>query len=194
MKTIGLTGGIGSGKSLAADCFAQLGATIIDADVIAKHVRAQEDVKAQIIAHFGDTIVSDTGELDRRALRLRIFNNKDDKQWLESILHPRIQAHIQTAIQQATGSYCIVVIPLLAESKHYTFLDRVLVIDCSDTLQIKRASERDNSTHENIKAIINAQATREARLKIADDCIDNSGSIEELKEQVETLHHRYSAL
>ena len=194
MKTIGLTGGIGSGKSLAADCFAQLGATIIDADVIAKHVRAQEDVKARIIAHFGDTIVSDTGELDRRALRLRIFNNKDDKQWLESILHPRIQAHIQTAIQQATGSYCIVVIPLLAESKHYTFLDRVLVIDCSDTLQIKRASERDNSTHENIKAIINAQATREARLKIADDCIDNSGSIEELKEQVETLHHRYSAL
>ncbi len=182
--TIGLTGGIGSGKSTVADFFEKLNVPIIDADKIS-HALTQPDtdITKKIIKHFGNS--------DRKQLRDIIFSNPIEKKWLENLLHPEIRKIMKEKIANVKSPYCICVIPLLAESTSIDFIDRILVIESSPELQISRAKMRDNSTADSIKAILASQASDLLRRKIADDIIINNGELEALKKQVLKLHQRY---
>jgi dephospho-CoA kinase len=193
--TVALTGGIGSGKSLAANYFKQLGATIIDADDIARDI-VQQDQPAYraVVATFGQAILDSQANIDRATLRKIIFDNPAQKKRLESILHPIIR---ETITQQATACktpYVLLVIPLLIESAHYDFVNRVVVVDCDETQQRKRACERDELGEKAIGQVIEQQASRGERLAAADDVIDNSGTIEKLEAQINTLHQQYLKL
>ncbi len=192
---IGLTGGIASGKSLVAEQFAALGIPIIDTDEIARAVVAPgEAALAEIRAQFGDKVFDATGRLDRRALRRRVFANAADRQALERILHPRIRARTLAAIAAAEGPYLIVVVPLLVESGFERLVDRVLVVDCPEAIQLERLRHRDRESAEGARQILAAQASREARLAVADDVIDNSGPVADTQAQVAALHRRYLEL
>ncbi len=192
---IGLTGGIGSGKSAASDAFAALGVDVVDADVIARDVVAPSSEGLQkITAHFGDTVLLPDGTLDRAAIRERVFAAPDEKAWLDGLLHPMIREHMQTAINAATSPYCILAVPLLVENNLVAMVDRVVVVDCPESLQLSRALKRDGSSEQTIRNIIAAQASREARLAVADDIIDNSGSLDALKTRVRQLHLNYCRL
>ena len=189
---IGLTGGIGSGKSAASDIFSRLGAPVIDADEIAHAlVAAGEPALAEIAGAFGEDILDTAGALDRDALRRRVFADSAERQRLEAILHPRIRQQIQSHINNIHAPYCIVVIPLLLETRQADLVDRILVIDIPETTQISRTAARDSLTREEILAIIDAQAARDTRLAAADDVIDNSGGLDELESRVHRLHERY---
>lgn len=182
--TIGLTGGIGSGKSTVADFFEKLNVPIIDADKIS-HALTQPDtdITKKIIKHFGNS--------DRKQLRDIIFSNPIEKKWLENLLHPEIRKIMKEKIANVKSPYCICVIPLLAESTSIDFIDRILVIESSPELQIARAKMRDNSTADCIKAILASQASDLLRRKIADDIIINKGDLKALKKQVLEFHQRY---
>ncbi len=195
MLKIGLTGGIGSGKSSAADRFSQLGVPIIDADVIAREVvKPGQPALEEIVSTFGDQVLGNDGTLDRARLRDIVFTAPQNRARLESIMHPRIHAQILAQIEQLSAPYCIVVIPLLAESKRNYPLDRVLVIDIPEALQLERTATRDRQPTSKINAIIQSQASREQRLNLADDIVENSGSLDELYLQIDKLHKMYVQL
>jgi dephospho-CoA kinase len=199
---IGLTGGIGSGKSTISTMFAQLGADIIDADEISRQlVEKDSPMFEKIVAHFGKKILRPSGDLDRTALREIIFSRPQEKKWLEALLHPAIKDEIQYRITQSTGAYIILVVPLLVEQRksgHYNFIDRILVIDVPEEIQIKRIIQRDGSSEELIRQIISSQASQQQRLSFADDIIDNrdqaDASEKNLQHQIKQLHRYYLKL
>lgn len=192
---IGLTGGIGSGKSEASKRFAERGIQVVDADVVAREVVAPgQPALAQIAAHFGADILDATGSLNRSKLRAIIFTDPTAKQWLESLLHPIINAAIRRQLADATSVYAILASPLLLETQQFQLVDRILVIDTSEQLQLERASQRDNNNETQIKAIMQTQLSRQERCARATDIIQNHGSIDELDSQVEKLHQLYLQL
>ena len=195
MFVIGLTGGIGSGKTLVGESFSQLGIEVINADIAARQVVEKgSSALIQIANHFGRECLQDDGSLDRAFLRAHVFNNPEDRQWLESLLHPLIREWIQLALSHAKGPYAILETPLLLETNQQQLTDRILVVDIPESLQVARASERDNNNEEQIRAIIKAQLPRQERLTRADDILDNSGTLDQLADQVAKLHRKYLAL
>ena len=196
---VGLTGGIGSGKSTIANLFAELGVPVVDADVVAREVvQPGSALLRKIAAHFGKHILKVTGELDRAALRKIVFNNPQQKQWLNNLMHPAIREEMLRQLDAQTAPYCLLVVPLLIENGLTELCQRVLVIDAAEQTQILRATKRDNNKVESIKKIMQSQVSREERLAQADDVIDNDADLEHnlpnLKAQVEKLHQQYQQL
>lgn len=194
--SVGLTGGIGSGKSLVAHMFGELGAAIIDTDLIAHELTAPGGRAIPAIkTAFGDTFLTPDGAMDRTRMRELVFADRDAKRRLESILHPMIGAETRRLSAEAQGSYPIFVVPLLVESGTWKQrVSRVLVVDCPEELQLERVMKRSAMTEMQVHAIMNMQATRRARLAAADDVIVNDGDIETLKPKVESLHRYYLAM
>ncbi|WP_242602177.1 dephospho-CoA kinase [Legionella nagasakiensis] len=193
MLCIGLTGNIGSGKSTVAALFAELGVDVISADNIAKKLTGQgQPAFAKIVKHFGELIKDKSGELNRRQLRAFIFNDPKERQWLENLLHPLIRQEITREVNRCQASYCIIEIPLLPDKKNYPYLDRILFIKADKETQITRLTERDQCSREEAKTILATQANISKHLEIADDILVNDGTIQQLKEQVLSLHQRYS--
>lgn len=193
---VGLTGGIGSGKSTIADLFAALDVPIVDADIVAREVVAKgSPLLDKIAAHFGESILTSEKELNRAALREKIFQNEEEKQWLNQLLHPAIRAEMLQQLQQQTAEYVLFVVPLLIENKLTVLCDRILVVDVSPEIQLQRASMRDNNNPELIQRIINSQISRTERLAAADDIINNEGkllqNLPHLQQQVGELHQKY---
>ncbi|WP_068545045.1 dephospho-CoA kinase [Thalassotalea crassostreae] len=193
---IGLTGGIGSGKTTIANMFAEYGVDIIDADIVAREVVAIGSVAlAQIAEHFGKDFLLADGNLDRTKLRHRVFANEQDKQWLNALLHPLIRDTMQQQCEAAKSPYCFLVAPLLIENGINKSVDKVLVVDVLPETQISRTVKRDNNTVEQVQKILDAQVTREKRLAHADFVVDNNGTdIELLKPQIEDLHRQFIKL
>lgn len=195
MFVVGVTGGIGSGKTAATDCFQDLGIDIVDADLAARVVVEPGTPALQEIAeHFGASILQPDGTLDRAALRRIVFQDAAEKQWLEQLLHPRIGAEIQRQLAAAKSPYVVFVSPLLAETSQHTFCDRILVIDVPEEIQLQRTMVRDSNDAEQVRRIIASQASRAQRLELADDVIENTGSLQQLRAQVAQLHERYLQL
>lgn len=193
--TIGLTGGIGSGKSTVAKLFTARGVTVIDADAIAHEITAPGSAATQaIVSAFGADLLTDDGSLDRAQLRQRVFGDAAARARLEAILHPRIRAEMLRQRDGATGEYCVLVIPLLVEKGWAELVDRVLVVDCDEELQVARCLARDGRTVAEIRAIMAAQATRAERLARADDVIRNESSLADLDTRVTALDARYREL
>jgi len=191
---VGLTGGIACGKSTVANLFAALGATLVDTDLLAREVVAPgSPLLPQIGRHFGPDVLQKDGSLDRARLRERVFANPAERQWLEQLTHPAIRALTDERCQSATGKYVIVAIPLLVETQGADRFDRVLVVDCDPKIQLARLQARDGSTSQQAAQLLAAQVTREQRLAVADDVIENNGDIAALRDQVEKLHRTYSA-
>lgn len=189
---VGLTGGIASGKTAVSQRLGQLGAVIIDTDLIARQVvEPQQPAFADIVAHFGDSVVAADGTLDRAALRKRVFECPADRRLLESYTHPRIRAEAWRQVAASTGPYVVLVVPLLVESDIHTQVDRVLVVDCEPSVQLARLIDRDSESERAARAIIAAQSDRQFRLQKADDVIENNGSFEDLRQVVDALHQRY---
>ncbi len=189
---IGLTGGIGSGKSTIARYFADLGITVIDADLLARElVTPDQPAFTEIAARFGARAVAADGSLDRSFLRHRIYTDPVAKQELEAILHPRIRQRMQTLLAAAPGPYCIAVIPLLLESGQSDLVDRILVVDAADELRRARVAERDNLSDTAISDIMASQADRATRLAAADEIISNDHDLEALRARVTALHEHY---
>ena len=189
---VGLTGGIASGKSTVADILGELGADIIDTDVIARAVvEPGQPALDEIRRHFGDGIVADDGTLDRRALRKLIFADDGQRKKLESILHPRIGEMALAQAEAANGPYQVVVVPLLAGSPLRATMDRILVVDCSEENQLERLLLRDSESEQQARSIIAAQSSRDERLAIADDLIHNDGTLEELRTATVAMHRQY---
>ncbi len=192
---IGLTGGIGSGKTAVSDRFAELGITVVDADVISRDVvKPGTPALEKIRRHFGEEILQKNGSLDRAQLRQRIFTSQAEKHWLESLLHPLIAEETLRQLANAEGRYAIYVSPLLVESQQTTFYHRLLVVDASKELQLQRTMQRDNNDAEQVSRIIASQASREQRLSCADDIIENDSDIATLKNNVDKLHQQYLQL
>ena len=193
--TVALTGGIACGKSEVARRFAALGADVIDADVIA-HELVQKGLPAldEIVSVFGANLLDASGALDRRAMRALIFRDARAKEQLESILHPRVLAELLARARASEDLYAMLVIPLFVETGNYSWVDRVLVIDVPREVQIARIVARDRISRDLAEAMIAAQATREERLAVADDVIDNSGALADLDAAVLALHEKYRAL
>jgi len=192
---VGLTGGIASGKSTAAARFKELGVPVIDADESARAVVATGTRGLEaVIELFGGHLLKAGGELDRRALREAVFADSDKRRALESLLHPLIREDMERRSEQAPGPYLILAIPLLVESGGRDRVDRVLVVDVDEALQIERLMARDQATPKQAQAMLAAQATREARLSVADDIIKNSASVRELRHAVDQVHQRYLSL
>ena len=196
MFAVGLTGGIGSGKSTVADYFAAHGVPVIDTDVIARDLTAPGGAALGAIrAAFGGTVMQPNGMLDRAALRRRIFADTAARRQLESILHPRIRRVVEQTLATLTAPYALIVIPLLVETGGYRdLLNRVLAVDCPEDVQIARVMARSGLTHDEVKAILAAQAGRAERLSAADDVIVNTATPTALRAEVATLHQRYLAL
>jgi len=196
MLKIGLTGGVASGKSIVASLFEQLGVPLIDTDVVAREVVEPGQTGLELIQdEFGSEYLTPDGRLDRRKLRAATFADSGKRRRLEAILHPWIRACVQARLEAVEGSeYVIVVVPLLLETDFHQLVDRVLVVDVPIEMQIERLMTRDGSTRAEAQAIIAAQAPRETRLAHADDVIDNSGSLDSTRAQVEALHRRYLQL
>lgn len=193
--TVALTGGIGSGKSTVANAFADLGINVIDADIIARQVVEPGQPALNAIAeHFGSDVIAADGSLQRRVLRERIFAAPEEKSWLNGLLHPLIQQETQRQFQQTTSPYILWVVPLLVENALYKKADRVLVVDVTPETQRLRTMQRDDVTREHVEQILAAQATREARLAVADDVIDNNGAPDAIASDVARLHARYLQL
>lgn len=193
--TVALTGGIGSGKSTIANAFAAFGVEIIDADIIAREVVEPGTPALQaIVQRYGDGILNPDGTLFRAALRDLIFRSPDEKAWLNQLLHPLINARTRQLKAQAASPYVLWVVPLLVENGLQQQADRVLVIDVDEETQIARTLKRDRISPEQAKNILAAQATRQQRLAVADDVINNSGEPEDALPYVAELHQRYLAL
>jgi len=202
---IGLTGGIASGKSTVANMFAELGATIIDTDVIARDVVAPgQPALDEIAATFGESLIDDDGTLDRGALRKLVFADDEARKRLEAIVHPRIQdetgrqsmraAAARRQSARASGEYQIIVVPLLIKSSLKDLVDRILVVDCDEETQIRRLRARDAESEDQARRMLAAQSSREERLAIADDVIRNDDSLASTLDQVATLHEIYRSL
>lgn len=192
---IGLTGGIASGKTTVANFFAELGIPVIDTDVIAREVVAKgAPALAQIRADFGDEVFDDDGVLDRKAMRRLVFSDDGKRRRLEAILHPRIRDAVIAQAQTVTDPYMVIVVPLLVGSPMKQFMDRVLVVDCSEDVQLDRLTTRDAENEEQARRIIAAQASRDERLAIADDVVLNDADLDATRGQVATLHKQYLEL
>jgi len=192
---LGLTGGIGSGKSAAAQCFVDLGVHLVDADQAARWVvEPGRPALAQIAEHFGASVLQGDGALNRSALRELIFKDPQQRVWLESLLHPLIREEIRQYLARAESAYAILVSPLLLETSQHQMVQRVLVIDVPESVQIERTVLRDKTNEEQVRAILKAQASREERLSRADDVIVNDRDPAWLKSEVERLHHFYLTL
>ena len=195
MLKIGLTGGIGCGKSTVARIFEQLKTPIIDADEIAHQLVAiGQPALAQIRQDFGTVVFKPDGSLDRKKLSEIVFSDPEQKQKLESILHPLVYRSIQAKIKQLNTPYCIICIPLIFETNMTQLVDRILVVDCSFETQIERVRKRDNMTIEKIQSIINSQVSRAFRKAHANDLIDNSETDDRLAEAVKKLHNLYLSI
>ncbi|MEM8511399.1 dephospho-CoA kinase [Massilia sp. MP_M2] len=194
--SVGLTGGIGCGKSTVADLFAALGATIVDTDVIAHALTApQGAAMPAIVAEFGPDFAQPDGALDRARMRTLVFSDASARVRLEAILHPRIRAATKAAGQAATGAYVIYVVPLLIESGSWRErVTRVLAIDCSEDTQVARVMQRSRLSADEVRAIMATQVTRARRLAEADDVVDNDAGLDALQKQVQALHEQYLAL
>lgn len=192
---VGLTGGIASGKSTVADMFEGLGASIIDTDVVARDVVAPGEPALDDIRHeFGDEVFDADGALDRAALRRIIFADDDARERLEAILHPLIRERTEALATTAGGDYQIIVVPLLVESPLKDLVDRIVVVDCDESAQIRRLMARDAESEGQARRILAAQSSREQRLQIADDVVRNDGELTATLEQVEKLHRDYLEL
>ncbi|MGQ0510890.1 MAG: dephospho-CoA kinase [Betaproteobacteria bacterium] len=190
---VGLTGGIGSGKSAAADEFERLGATVVDTDRIAHELtRAGGAAIPGVRQLFGDSVIAADGAMDRKAVRERVFSDPAAKQRLEALLHPMIRAESERQIASAAAPYVVHVVPLLVESPDYRKrVQRVLVVDCPEAMQVERVRTRSGLPPETVRAIMRSQVSREKRLAAADDVIDNSGTVAALQKQVRELHKTY---
>jgi dephospho-CoA kinase len=192
---VGLTGGIGSGKSAVAERFATHGIAIVDADRAARVVvEPGTPALLLIVEHFGAEVLDAAGALDRAQLRHKVFADSAERQWLENLLHPRIAIEIFKGLREAQSPYTILVSPLLLEARQDTLANRVLVVDVDEDTQIARTMQRDRNTAEQVRAIMAAQVDRKARIARADDVIENNGTLAELHARVDTLHQRYLAL
>ncbi|QKT03033.1 dephospho-CoA kinase [Ectothiorhodospiraceae bacterium 2226] len=195
MLVIGLTGGIGSGKSAVAARFAQFGVPVLDADELAREVvQPGQPALHEIVQAFGAEVLQADGQLDRARLRRLVFGNPEQRRRLEAITHPRIRAAMRARLAQLVAPYCVVVIPLLLETGQTDLVDRILVVDASPELQLQRAQARDGLPPQDIQAIIAAQVARPERLAAADDLITNDGTLADLQAQVDALHPRYLGL
>ncbi|RKE34238.1 dephospho-CoA kinase [Paraburkholderia sp. BL23I1N1] len=197
MFAVGLTGGIGSGKSTVADLFGARGVPLVDTDLIAHRITAPHGIAMpQIAVEFGDSFIAADGSLDRARMRALVFSDEGARERLEGITHPLIRAETEREQREAQGPYVIVVVPLLVESGSWkTRVNRVLTVDCSVETQISRVMSRNGFSREQVLAIIARQATREARLAAADDVIDNDNApLDALKSQVDAQHRVYLSL
>ena len=189
---VGLTGGIASGKTTVANLFAALGVPIVDSDVLAREVlEPGSPLLAEVFAHFGADVKQSDGGLDRRALRARVFADPEERRWLEERTHPVIRALTDARCDAARGPYVMVAIPLLVETGGADRFDRVLVVDVDPAIQLARLQARDGSTRAEAERILAAQATRAARLAVANDVIRNDGDLAALRDQVAELHRQY---
>jgi len=196
---VGLTGGVGSGKSAAAAFFAELGAAVVDTDIVAHELTAPGGAAmAAILGAFGTTVIAENGALDRAAMRRLVFNDAMARGRLESIMHPLIRIECQLRCDRALSEgapYAVLVIPLLVESGSYRErVSRIAVVDCAESAQIKRVAARNGLSREEIERIMAAQATREDRLAVADDTLNNDGDISALQSQIAELHRKYLIL
>jgi dephospho-CoA kinase len=193
---IGLTGGIASGKSTVAQRFAELGISVIDADVASRAVvEPGTSGLTQVVERFGLQILDSKGHLDRRALRTLIFSDPASRKALDAILHPLIRAEMERDAAQSKGPYVVMAIPLLVEGGNpHQRVDRVLVVDADEMLQLQRVQARDGTSIEQARAILASQASRSARLAAADDVLSNAGTVAELRQAVDRLHEQYLQL
>jgi dephospho-CoA kinase len=192
---IGLTGGIASGKSTVARRFLELGVPVIDADESSRSVvAAGQPGLSQVIKAFGSGVLNANGELDRQALRNLIFADHSRRRDLEAILHPLIRADMERQALTAIGPYLVLAIPLLVEGGATDRVDRILVVDVDEAVQLERLMARDSHSLAQARAILAAQANRASRLKVADDVLVNSGTVPELRQAVDRLHQRYLSL
>ncbi|EIJ67254.1 dephospho-CoA kinase [Pasteurella bettyae] len=196
---VGLTGGIGSGKSTIADLFVELGVVVVDADIIARQVVEKGTVLlAQIVEHFGEQILTDTQTLNRSLLREIIFNQPEEKTWLNELLHPAIRNEMLHQISHQQAPYVLFVVPLLIENNLTSMCDRILIVDAMPETQLIRASKRDQNKRELIQHIMDSQVSRAERLAVADDVINNDGELSEtldqIKQKVLELHYQYLRL
>lgn len=191
---IGLTGGIGSGKTAVSDAFQDLGITIVDADLASRIVvqKGKPSLK-KIAEHFGNDILNENSELDRAKLREIIFNSDEEKIWLESLLHPAIANQIKDELKASSSPYTILVSPLLLETNQKEYCNKVLVVDVPVELQVERTLKRDQVSEGQVKSIIKAQISRKNRLEFADEVIINDGSLEELHSTVMKFHQKFIA-
>lgn len=195
MLVIGVTGGIGSGKSAVTDRFAQRGIDVVDADIAARVVvEPGKPALAKISEHFGSHLILYDGSLDRAALRAIVFSEKEHKQWLEHLTHPLIGEEIIRQIQSSSSQYTIFVSPLLIETSQHELTDRILLVDVPVEVQIQRTMARDTNTEEQVRAIVASQASREERLARADDIIVNDQGLAHLDREVDRLHAFYLQL
>ena len=192
---VGLTGGIGSGKSAAANFFQNEGITVIDADHLAREV-IEKDTPGfkSIVDYFSSKIIDADGSIDRAKLRIEVFDNKEKKNFLESITHPLVRELMAERISAVQSPYSIIVVPLIYETKSMSAYNRILVIDCDPELQLERATSRDNNSNRLIQKIIDSQCSREERLSIANDVIPNNDSLENLKSRSLEMHKFYLGL
>jgi dephospho-CoA kinase len=189
---VGLTGGIACGKTTVANLFVALGVPLVDTDVLAREVVAPgSTLLPKIAEHFGAGVIAADGALDRRALRERVFADPAERRWLEALTHPAIRTLTDERSAAARGPYVLVAIPLLVETDGAARFSRVLVVDCEPELQIARLMARDGITRAAAETMLAAQASREARLGIADDVIRNDGDLAGVRDQVEKLHRAY---
>ena len=188
---VGLTGGIGSGKSAAGKYFVELGIDVIDADDISKNI-LDKNIKAKelFIKNFGDKFLDKKNNINRDLLRSEIFVNEEKKNILESIIHPIVREEITKFINQSDSIYKLIMVPLIYETNSQDFYDKIIVVDCNEENQILRASERDNKSKENIINIINNQASRDNRNSIADEIILNDSTLDNLRDQVIRVHQK----
>lgn len=193
---VALTGGIASGKTTVSNRFAALGVPVIDADIVARDLVAPgQPALLDIVAVFGNKMLTEQGELDRKRMRAEIFGNDVQRRQLENILHPLVRIELAARAEACTAPYCILAIPLLAESAHaYDWIDRALVVDVPRSVQLARLMLRDGMTPSFAELALSAQASREQRLTLADDVIDNAGDPAALNAVVERLHRRYLML
>lgn len=195
MYVVGLTGGIGSGKTAASDYLHSLGIDVVDADIVARDVVAiGQPALAQIAQHFGTAVLLADGSLNRSALRTIVFNNADERKVLETITHPAIRQEILQQLKASVSPYTLLVSPLLFESGQYQFAHRNLVIDASEDLQLQRAALRDGVSSEQINRIMAAQLTRTERNRRADDIVINHGDLNDLYQQLHAVHQQYLQL
>ncbi len=188
---VGLTGGIGSGKSVAGDFFIELGIDVIDADHVSKNILDDnESAKKLFLEHFGEKFIDKNNNVDRALLRDEIFKNEDKKEALESIIHPLVREEIFNFIENSNSVYKIIMVPLIYETNSQDFYDKIVVVDCNEENQIIRASKRDNKTKNDIINIMKNQASSDERMSIADEVIKNDSSLDDLKKQVIKVHQK----
>ena len=188
---VGLTGGIGSGKSVAGDFFIELGIDVIDADHVSKIILDDNELaKKLFLEHFGEKFIDKNNNVDRALLRDEIFKNEDKKEALESIIHPLVREEIFNFIENSNSVYKIIMVPLIYETNSQDFYDKIVVVDCKEENQIIRASKRDNKTKNDIINIMKNQASSDERMSIADEVIKNDSSLDDLKKQVIKVHQK----